>query len=95
MNINMTYKVRELFAPDFRRMVENDVRAARYIAYDLNLQGCDFQKHLQCVSCRGDETLYFFNAVDLEIKLHGIAIVFMTQFGVADADDTIYIVVSD
>ena len=95
MSINMTYKVRELFAPDFRRMVENDVRAAKYIAYDLNLQGCEYQKHLQCGSCRGDEMLYFLDAIDMEIREHGIAIIFTTAFGVANADDVIYVVVSD
>ena len=93
--MNATYKVRELFAPDFRRMLEVDVRAARYIAYGLNLQGCEYQKHLQCGSCRGSDMLYFLDAVDVEIRVHGIAIVFMTTFGVADAEDALYVVVSD
>ena len=94
-DMNTCYKVRELFEPDFKLIVEKDIRAVRYIAYDLNLQGCEFQKHLQCGSCRGDEMLYFLDAIDMEIREHGIAIVFMTTFGVADADDVIYVVVDD
>ena len=93
--MNSCYRVREVFAPDFRRMLEKDVRAARYIAYDLNLQGCEYQKHLQCGSCRGSEMLYFLDAVYAEIKEHGIALVFATTFGVSDSDDVIYVVVDD
>ena len=93
--MNATYKVREVFAPDFRRMLEKDVRAARYIAYDLNLQGCEYQKHLQCGSCNASELLYFLDAVDVEIKVHGFALAFATTFGVADSDDVIYVVVDD
>lgn len=93
--MNSSYRVREVFAPDFKQIVEKDIRAARYIAYDLNLQGCEYQKHLQCGSCNASEMLYFFDAVDIEIREHGIAIVFMTTFGVADAEDVIYVVVSD
>lgn len=93
--MNGCYRVRELFAPDFRRTLEKDVRAGRYMAYDLNQQGCEYQKHLQCGSCRGDEMLYFLDAIDMEIREHGIALVFMTQFGVANADDVVYIVASD
>lgn len=95
MNGNMSYKVRELFASDFRQMLERDVRAGKYVSYDLNLQGCEHQKHLQCGSCRGSELLYFFDAIDIELKENNIAIVFMTAFGMADADDIIYVVASD
>ena len=89
--MNATYKA----AHDFKQIVEKDIRAARHIAYDLNLQGCEFQKHLQCDSCRGDELLYFLDAVDIEIRVHGFAIIFMTAFDVANAKDVIYVVVND
>lgn len=95
MNGNMSYKVHELFASDFRHMLERDVRAGKYVSYELNLQGCEYQKHLNCGSCLGSELLYFSDAVDMEIKENNIAIVFMTAFGVADANDVIYVVVSD
>ena len=93
--MSSNYRVRELFKPDFKKMLEKDVRAVRDIAYALNMQGCENQKRLQCGSCRGDELFYFLDAVDIEIREHGIALVFATTFGVSDSDDVIYVVVYD
>lgn len=92
--MNTWYRVRELFASDFKLILEKDIRVGRYISYNLNQQGCEHEKNLQCASCSGAELMYFLDAVEMEIREHGIALVFMTAFGIGDAD-VVYVVVDD
>lgn len=95
MKFYNSYKVHELFASDFKEMVFGNVRSGACRSYELNLQGNDFCKHLPCVNAPGDTLLFFIDALEMELKENGIAIVFAEDYGPDYKIHTIYVVAAE
>lgn len=86
--------VRETFASAFKTLVNGLAIDNELVKFRLNQQN-EFTVNLTCDHAFAREHITFMNALDSEIREHGIAIVIATDYRTDNPENTIFVVCDD